>query len=120
MVAFTALVALGLLLRDDVVIGSLEWVSLGALASLAIWMLISSLWGIAGTDGPHEAERTLVYLSGLAALLVLVETEAVWALLAGVLAGTVLLAAYGLGDRALTMPAAMTSPIATRIPRAFA
>ena len=102
--AFTALVALGLLLRDDVVIGSLEWVTLGALASLAIWMLISSLWGIAGTDGPHEAERTLVYLSGLAALLVLVETEAVWALLAGVLAGTVLLAAYGLGDRALNGP----------------
>jgi len=71
--AFAALAALALLLREGVVVGSLEWVSLAALAALAAWTLLSSTWGISGTEAAREAERTLVYLAGLAALLAWVE-----------------------------------------------
>jgi O-antigen ligase len=99
--AFAALAGLALLLREEVVVGPLEWVSLGALAALAAWMLVSSAWGIPGTEGAREAERTLVYLAGLGALLALVEAGSVQGLLAGVLGATGALASYGLGDRVL-------------------
>ena len=99
--AFAALVALALFLREEVVVGPLEWVSLGALAALAAWMLVSSAWGIPGTEGPREAERALVYLTGLGALLALVEARSVRGLLAGVLGATVALASYALADRFL-------------------
>ena len=103
--AFAALVALALLLREEVVVGPLEWVSLAALAALAAWMLVSSAWGIPGTEGAREAERTLVYLAGLGALLAVAEAGSVQGLLAGVLSATVALASYGLGDRVLGSPA---------------
>jgi O-antigen ligase len=103
--AFAALVALALLLREEVVVGPLEWVSLAALAALAAWMVVSSAWGIPGTEAAREAERTLVYLAGLGALLALVEANSVRGLLAGVLGATVALASYGLGDRVLGSPA---------------
>jgi O-antigen ligase len=101
---FAALTALALLLREEVVVGPLEWVSLASLAALAAWMLTSDVWGISGTEAAREAERTLVYLAGFGALLALVERTSVRALLAGVLGGTVALAAYGLGDRVLASP----------------
>jgi O-antigen ligase len=103
--AFAAVAALALLLREEVVVGPLEWVSLAALAALAAWMLFSGAWGIPGTEAAREAERTLVYVAGLAALLTLVEARSVQGLLAGVLAATVALASYGLGDRVLGSPA---------------
>jgi O-antigen ligase len=101
---FAALTALALLLREEVVVGPLESVSLASLAALAAWMLASDLWGISGTEAAREAERTLVYLAGLGALLGFVERASVRALLAGVLGGTVALATYGLGDRVLGPP----------------
>ncbi len=56
------------------------------LAVLALWTLLSSTWGIAGTAAGFEAERTLFYAIALSALLVLCDGG--WAgLLTGVLAG---------------------------------
>ena len=53
---------------------------------LALWTLLSSTWGIAGTAAGFEAERTLFYAIALSALLVLCDGG--WAgLLTGVLAG---------------------------------
>ena len=97
--AFVAVAALALVLRNAVAFGRLELVFLGALAALAAWTLLSSAWGIEGTEAAREAERTLVYVSGSAALLAVLERTAVRALLVGVMLGTVAVAAVGLGDR---------------------
>src|SRR5262245_15783587 len=79
----------------------LELTLLAALAGLAAWQLLSSLWA-PGPDGPVlEAERTLVYLAAVAAVLVVVRREWVTALLAGLVAGAVIVSAAGLGDRLL-------------------
>jgi hypothetical protein len=101
---FAALAALALLLREEMVVGPLEWVSLAALAALSAWMLVSGVWGTPGAEAAREAERTLVYLAGFGALLALVERPAIRGLLARVLGGTVALASYGLGDRILGSP----------------
>jgi hypothetical protein len=66
---FAALVALALLLREEMVVAHMEWVSLAPPAALAAWMLASNVWGILGTEAAREAERTLVCPAGLGALL---------------------------------------------------
>ena len=105
--AFAAVAALALVLRDDVAFGRLELVFLGALAALAAWTLLSSAWGIEGTEAAREAERALVYVAGSAALLAVLERTAVRALLTGVVIGTVAIATLGLGDRLVTSPKAL-------------
>ena len=105
--AFVAVTALALVLRDEVAFGRLELVFLGALAALAAWTLLSSAWGIAGTEAAREAERALLYVAGSAALLAVVERTAVRALLTGVVIGTVAIATVGLGDRLLASPKAL-------------
>jgi hypothetical protein len=111
MLAFAAAVALALLLREELTIGLLEWVSLAALVALAGWMLTSNIWGIPGTEAAREAERTLVYLAGFSAVLALVHTKSVRGLLAGVLGGIVALASYGLGDRVLGSHGLLVKPL---------
>ena len=106
--ALVAVTALAFVLRSDVAFGRLELVFLGALAVLTAWTLLSSAWGIAGTEVAREAERVLVYVAGSAALLAVVERTAVRALLAGVMTGTVAVATVGLGDRLLTSPKALS------------
>ena len=105
--AFVAVTALALVLRNAVAFGRLELVFLAALAALAAWTLLSATWGIAGTDAAREAERALVYLAGSAALLAVLEPSAVRALLAGVMIGTVAIATAGIGDRLLASPKAL-------------
>jgi O-antigen ligase len=105
--AFVAVTALALVLRNGVAFGRLELVFLGALGALAAWTLLSSAWGIAGTEAAREAERVLVYVAGSAALLAVLERTAVRALLVGVMIGTVAIATVGLGDRLLASPKAL-------------
>lgn len=97
--ALGAVAGIGLLLRRGVVPRGCEALSLAALAALAAWMLLSTFWGIDGTEAIREAERCAVYVVGLAALLVVVQPSTVRALLTGVLGGIVALAAFGLADR---------------------
>ena len=105
--AFVAVTALALVLRDEVAFSRLELVFLGALGALAAWTLFSNAWGIAGTEAAREAERALLYVAGAAALLTVVERTAVRALLTGVVIGTVAIAAAGLSNRLLTSPKAL-------------
>jgi O-antigen ligase len=102
--SFAALTALVLLLRGEVVLGPLEWISLGSLGTFTAFVLLSHIWGITGTEAGAEAERALVYLSGLSMLLVIVDKSSAHALLIGVLSGIVALATYGLGHRAASGP----------------
>jgi O-antigen ligase len=79
--------------------------TLATLAALAVWMLLSSLWGIEGTDALGEAERCALYAAGLGAFLVVVRPSTTRVLLAGVLSGAVALAVVALADRVFSPPA---------------
>jgi len=74
-------------------------VSLAGLSALALWMLVSAWWGIAGTEAAREAERCAVYVAGFSAFVVIGRPTTVRALLAGVLGGGVLLGGVALGER---------------------
>jgi O-antigen ligase len=99
--AFVAITGLALVVRDDVVLSRLERLSLASLAALTAWTLLSFAWGMPGTEAAREGERTLVYLAACAAALAVVERATHRAFLAGILAGTVAIASFGLGDRLL-------------------
>jgi O-antigen ligase len=72
------------------------FVATGLIAAFLLWELASATWGIAGTQSVPEARRTLVYVAGLLAFLVVVEVRALPAFLCGTLVGIVGLSAYGL------------------------
>ena len=99
-----AFAGIQLLLGRGVTPGRLELLSLSALAGLMALTLLSALWGIAGTEAIREAERCALYVVGLAALLVVAQPATIRALLNGVLGGAVVLAAFGIVDRAASAP----------------
>jgi O-antigen ligase len=75
-----------------------ELLFLAALAGLLVWTLLSSAWSLDGTASVLEAERALLYLATVTALLVLSGAATRGALLAGALAAVVLLCLAGLAD----------------------
>jgi hypothetical protein len=97
-----ALVLLGAAVGGErVALGRLDAILLAALAALAGWQLLSTAWS-PGADGPVlEAERTLVYLTAVAALLLMLRRELVSPLLVGLAAGIVFETGVALGDRLL-------------------
>jgi hypothetical protein len=99
--AFVAVAALGLLARGLPALHRLAWLSLGSLIGLALWMLVSHLWGIPGTEAEREAARAGVYVAGLSAFLVVVERKTAKAFLVGVLTGIVGLECLALGQKAV-------------------
>ena len=90
--ALGAVVGIQLLIRRGVELSRLELVSFVSLAALGAWILLSSLWGIEGTEALREAERCALYTAGLGAFLVVTRPSTTRALLTGVLCGAVLLA----------------------------
>jgi O-antigen ligase len=103
-VALAAVAGMQLLLRRAERPSLLGMLSAGALTVLGAWMLLSSLWGIAGTEAPREAERCSLYVAVVCALLAVVRHETTRALLTGLLAGVTALAIFALGDHALLDP----------------
>ena len=98
--AFFSVAAAALLARERVVVRRLEWAMLAALGALAAWIALSWTWG-----GNHSnGERALLYLAAVFAVLVLAERASVPHLLGGVLAGTTVVAAYGLAVYLFTDP----------------
>ena len=94
-----ALTALQLILGRRAAFGPLEWISSAAFGALVLWVLLSSSWGVPGTEAMREAGRGLMYLVGLVEFLLAVQAWAVRAFLEGILAGIVVLISYGLYDR---------------------
>lgn len=76
-----------------------EWTALGAFTGLAVWMVGSQLWEGAATQPMQEAERTLVYVAGMAACLLLTRRGALRPLLTGLLLAVVAASLYGLAGR---------------------
>lgn len=99
LLVFALVVLTAAMTAERIAVGRREAVLLAALAGLAGWQLASAGWS-SGPDGPVlEAERTLVYLSAAAAPLVCLRRELVASLLAGIVAGAVVIAVAGLGNR---------------------
>ena len=96
--ALASLAGIALLFRGRARFGVHERVALAALVSLLVWTALSALWSSSTAEPLREAERALVYVVGLAAVLIASNRRSLPALLAGALAAIVLASAYGLGS----------------------
>ena len=92
-------VALALALRRRVRLSLAERLFIGLIAALASWILISATWSVATAASILEAERALVYVAGVAAVLVVCRSRLVYELLGGVLAAIGGIAAFSLATR---------------------
>ena len=104
--------ALGAVLCRGLHLGRRELVFLGALAALAVWTGLSSLWSDSGWRAAAETQRIAVYVALAAAALVLVRRATIPALLSGLLAAVTLATAYGLGTRLFPARLGTYDPVA--------
>jgi hypothetical protein len=102
--ALTALAVAALLARTRVALGRREWLVVGALAAYAGWIAVSAAWSGRAATSFVEAERALVYATGMLAALLVTERASVRQLLGGVVAGTTAATAYGLWIYLFTSP----------------
>jgi O-antigen ligase len=103
-IALLALAAAALLARERVVVTRLEWATIGALAAFTAWIAASTVWSEHPESALLEAERSLTYVAAVFAVVVLAERASLAHLLAGVLAGTTAVAAFGLALYLFTSP----------------
>ena len=94
-----AVAAAALAVRKGIRLGPLEWATLLAVAGLCIWTLLSATWAASPTWAIREAQRTLVYVSGLFAMLLLVRQAAYRMLVGGAFVGVTVACCYGLATR---------------------
>src|SRR6266545_2410330 len=87
-----------------------EAVALAGAAAFAAWTLLSALWTESVPQTALLFERSLVYVAGIAAALLLVRSWSYRALVGGVWAGTAALCCYGLATRLFSgrFPGALT------------
>jgi Flp pilus assembly protein TadD len=91
--------AVAVLVRSDLEVTLGEVVCVSAFGLLTVWMLISAAWSGDTTSAVLETERALVYVAGLAALMLVSRRGAITSLLAGVLVAVTVATAYGLIGR---------------------
>jgi hypothetical protein len=85
--------------RDREVWGRRELLLLVALLALAGWTALSTLWSLDATQSVLEAQRALLYLAAVLALVALVRRGEHPAVLGGALAGIVAISVYALATR---------------------
>ncbi len=90
--------AIAALVRHDAELTGAEAVTLSAFGLLTVWTLLSATWGDT-TAAVLSAERLLVYVAGLVALLLVSRRGSAGSLLAGALAAVTFACAYGLIGR---------------------
>lgn len=93
------IVVVVLLWRRDFALGRLDAAFLLALATLLVWTALSALWSIAPAASILEAQRTLLYVAALAALLAAGPRDAARPVAFAVMTAATLICAYALGDR---------------------
>jgi hypothetical protein len=96
--AYLWLAALALILRTQVRLGRLDLAVLGSLSSLALWTLVSTAWSSSPAQTPLEAQRALIYVAAVAAVLLLAEPRSVRTLIGGLAAAITLVCAWGLTE----------------------
>src|ERR687887_414150 len=99
--ALLALALAALVGRRRIALGLLERWFLGLVAALTAWTAASTIWLDTPATSVLEAERDVVYLAAVAALLLSLERESLPVLLGGVLGGITPVAGYGLGTYVL-------------------
>jgi O-antigen ligase len=97
--ALSALAAVAVLLRGQLMVSRAEAVAMVALTAVVAWTALSAVWSDAPLKSIEEAERTLVYVTGLFAAIVVVPPRAVGAFLGALTAAVGAVAGYALVDR---------------------
>src|SRR2546423_120905 len=90
--------ALTLFLRDRFSCGRLELALLGSFAAFGAWVALSSTWSSSTERSILEAQRALVYLGALVAVLLVARGRPVAELLVAVCGAALVTSAFGLGD----------------------
>ena len=91
--------AMALILRARIALSRAESIFLAAAGAFVGWLALSIVWSEARVESIDELERTLVYLCGIAGLLLLVRRRSVPYLLAGTTIAISLVSAYALATR---------------------
>ena len=110
--AFVWVILLALAARSEVSFSVAEGIWLAALLALSLWTLASLVWSADLSRSALEVERTLVYVSGAAAAVLVVRRATVTLLLAGLLAGLSALSVYALLIRLFPERLGVFDPIA--------
>ncbi len=93
--------ALALILRSQLRLSNLERIFLTVSIGLTGWIALSTLWSVAPAESVLETERALVYVAGIAAVLLVSRTRFVRQLLGGGVAAISLVAIFSLATRLL-------------------
>jgi O-antigen ligase len=104
--AYLWLAGLALIVRSRIRSTGLEFALLGALTALAGWTLLSTAWSASPAQSPLEAQRTLVYVAAVAAVLLIADRRSVPALLGGLAVTITLVCGYALLDHILAADSA--------------
>jgi hypothetical protein len=99
--ALLLVAVVALLAADDVQLGRLELVTLGALAAYAGWVALSTAWSASATQPLLEAQRAILYVAALLAVLLLASKRSPDVIVAALLAAVTGVAAYSLTSRLL-------------------
>ncbi len=100
-----------LLVRSKISISPLELAFLAGLTVFGFWVALSASWS-ASSGSLYEAERMLVYVAGVAAVLVVARRRSYGRLLAGALIGITLVSGYGLATRLFPERLSTYDPVA--------
>jgi hypothetical protein len=100
--AYLWLAGLALIVRSRIRLGGLDLALLGALTALAAWTLLSTAWSASPAQTPLEAQRALVYVAALAAVLLVTGRRSVPTLLGGLGLAITLICGWALLDHLLS------------------
>jgi hypothetical protein len=92
-------IGIALVVRPHIRLSRAERTFVGALAALTAWLAASTAWSVAPADTVLELERTLLYLAGAAAVLLVARGRSVQWLLGGLLATITGVSAFSLATR---------------------
>jgi O-antigen ligase len=101
---------IALLLRQHLAFGRLDLVTVTALAAFTAWIAASALWSDDSRASISEAERAVLYLSGLLAALLVVRKETIGALLTGLVTAITGVAVISLAFYA-SRPGSLEGPV---------
>ena len=94
-----AVATVALVARTTIRLNVVEIAALAAAGALLAWILVSAIWSPSSTDVVREAERMLVYIGGLLAMLLVVRRASYRMLLGGVWAAITAVCCFSLATR---------------------
>jgi hypothetical protein len=102
---------IALLVRSEISLGQREVVFLAGLTAFGLFVALGAAWSPT-SKALYEAERMVVYVAGLTALLVVTRRKSYAQILAGALVGITLVSGYGLATRLFPERLSTYDPVA--------